>query len=261
MLYEKLFAKLERVRWNMETDIDWQAVQPEKLTDYQKENIRNICLTEVGSLFAAEAFIRDFYDDIDFSSFVSIWYYEEMKHTLVLKRYLAQVGVDISTAEFQHMRMSIPPGDKQTILMIHFLSEHRLAMWYRGISHWLSEPVGKDIFRRIADDELRHANGYFEYMKKDLLESPTNLYKYLRAAAFMLNPKAPSDTHAVTITKTTDLLDEPRYMASLEGALSLDDSKDSTSRRVFALLSALSEQEIKDYKTLSGIVKALKHAA
>jgi demethoxyubiquinone hydroxylase (CLK1/Coq7/Cat5 family) len=261
MLYEKLFTKLERIRWNMETDIPWEQVKPHCLTEYQKESIRNICLTEVGSLFAAEAFIRDFYDDIDFSCFVSIWYYEEMKHTLVLKRYLSAVGVQVADSEFQHMRMSIPPSDKQTILMIHFLSEHRLAMWYRGISHWLSEPVGKEIFRRIADDELRHANSYFEYIKKDLLECPTNLYRYLRAAAFMLNPKAPNDTHAVTITKTTDMLEEPHYMSQLEGALGLEASKTSTSRRVFALLSALSQDEIKDYKTLSRLVKQLKQTA
>ncbi len=261
MLYEKLFSKLEKVRWNLEEDIAWDQIQPDKLTPYQKENIRNICKTEMGSLFAAEAFIRDFYDDIDFSCFVSIWYYEEMKHCLTLKKYLSHVGIDIAESELQQIRMSIPPSDKQTILMIHFLSEHRLAMWYRGISHWLSEPVGKDIFHRIADDELRHANGYFEYMMKDLKQSPKSLYNYLRAATFMLNPKAPADTHAVTLTKTTDLLEDPHYMINLQSELQLEDSTASTNRRIYALLSALSDEEIKDYRSLSQAVKRLKHAA
>ena len=138
---------------------------------------------------------------------------------------MSHVGVNIAENELQQIRMSIPPNDKQAILMIHFLSEHRLAMWCNGVSKWLSESVGKDIFRRIAEDELRHANSYFEYIKKDLRQTPTHIYKYLRAAAFMMNPKAPVDTHAVTITKTTDLLDDPHYIAGLDDLPALEAEK------------------------------------
>ena len=261
MLYEKLFTRLEKIRWSLETDIDWDAIQPELLSDYQKESIANICKTEMGALFAAEAFIRDFYDDIDFSCFVSIWYYEEMKHCLALKKYLSHVGVEIADDELQQIRMSIPPNDKQAILMIHFLSEHRLAMWYNGFGNWLAEPVGKDLFKRIAEDELRHANGYFEYIKKDLKQTPSNIYKYLRAAAFMLNPKAPVDTHAVTITKTTDLLKEPHYIVDLDELLGLEDEKAITNKRIFSLISVLSAEKIDNYKDLFKAVRRHKPAA
>ena len=37
-------------------------------------------------------FLRDFYADIDFCSFVSIWFYEEMKHHLTLRKYLEHCG-------------------------------------------------------------------------------------------------------------------------------------------------------------------------
>lgn len=260
MLYDTLFNKYERIRWNLGTDIDWDGIRQDKLTPFQKDTLRLICMTELGALFATEAFIRDFYNDIDFSCFVSIWYYEEMKHCLVLKRYLSEIGIEINEDELQHLRMTIPPGDRETILMIHFLSEHRLAMWYRGIAEWLEEPVIKDIFYRIANDELRHANGYFEYMKKDLAKSPAGLYGYLRAAKLMLNPKAPVDTHAVTLTGTTDLLDEPHYMLGVEANLKLDNSRPATERRVFALLSALAGQRITDYESLSALTRELKQA-
>ena len=47
----------------------------------------------------------------------------------------------------------------------------------------------------------------------------------------------------------------------LEAEIGLGDSLSSTARRVFALLSALSGKEIRDYASLSGVVKTLKNAA
>ncbi len=261
MLYEKLFSKLEKVRWSLEDDVQWKDINPEAVTPQQRETIRNICKTEVGSLFAAEAFIRDFYDDIDFSCFVSVWYYEEMKHCLVLKKYLKHLGIEIPEHELQSMRMSIPPSNKETILMIHFLSEHRLSMWYRGVSMWLKESVGQDIFDKIAADEVRHGQGYFEYIKKDLKQSPQNLVNYLRSALFMLSPKAPSDIHAVTITKTTDLLEDPHYITYLNDELSSDESRDATNSRIYKLLSMLAQEDIGSYKELSSLVRNLKRSA
>src|ERR1700736_3765505 len=91
-LYPQLFDRLERARWELRTHIDFDAIQRDKLTDQWIKDLRQICLTELSALYATEMFLRDFYTDIDFCSFVSIWFYEEMKHHMVLRKYLEQCG-------------------------------------------------------------------------------------------------------------------------------------------------------------------------
>lgn len=260
MLYEKFFSKLEKVRWNLEQDIAWNTINASLITDEQKELIRNVCMTEIGALFAAESFIRDFYDDIDFSCFVSVWYYEEMKHFMVLKKYLSCVGVEITEEELQHLRMSIPESSQEAILMIHFLSEHLLASWYHGISDWLKEAVGKDIFLRIAADEVRHGQSYFEFIQKSLVKKPESLVKYLQAAMFMLNPRS-LGKHAVTLTKTTDRLTNPGFTQFIEGVLVTPEKKQATTKRIYSLLSLLVGESVQNYEELSQFVKRLKKRA
>lgn len=258
MLYEKHFSRLEKLRWRLDEDIDWNAINPALLSDRQVELITHICKTEIGSLYAAEAFLRDFYDDIDFSCFVSIWYYEEMKHFMVLKKYLMHLGVEIPTEELQPLRMTIPESTQESILMIHFLSEHKLAAWYQTMSDWLDEPVAKDMFKKIAADEIRHGQAYFDFIQRDIEIRPERLLRYLKTALFMLSPKAPSDMHAVTLTGTTDRLDEPGYVQFIQDTLVTEEKKEATVKRMYGLLSLLANTTVTSYADLSAHVKTLK---
>ena len=258
MLYEKHYTKLEKLRWRLDEDIAWDAIQPDLLSDKQKDVIRNICMTEIGALYAAEAFLRDFNNNIDFSCFISVWYYEEMKHFMVLKQYLSHIGIEISEPELQHLRMTIPESNQETILMVHFLSEHQLASWYQCMCDWLDEPVAKDIFTRISADEIRHGQAYFDFIQKDLSEHPERMVKYLRAAMFMLSPKAPRDMHAVTLTQTTHRLDDPEYILFIEDTIVPPEKRVATAKRIYSLLSQLANQPIADYAALSCLVGELK---
>lgn len=88
MLYPELFAQLEKARWNMADDIPWEQFDADLLTDEQAETIKMNAITEWAALPATEMFLRDNRDDSDFSAFMSIWFYEEQKHALVLMEYL-----------------------------------------------------------------------------------------------------------------------------------------------------------------------------
>ena len=88
MLYPELFKQLEAVRWNMATDIAWDSFDPAKLTDDQAQTIKMNAITEWAALPATEMFLRDNRDDSDFSAFMSVWFFEEQKHSLVLMEYL-----------------------------------------------------------------------------------------------------------------------------------------------------------------------------
>src|ERR1700730_660686 len=92
MLYDDMFIRLERARWTLNTEIPFDDIDSSLLSPQWISDLRNICLTELSALYATEMFLRDFYADIDFCSFVSIWFYEEMKHYLTLLRYLEHLG-------------------------------------------------------------------------------------------------------------------------------------------------------------------------
>jgi hypothetical protein len=168
MLYNDLFADLEKSRWNMATDIPWATFEADKLTDEQAITIKMNAITEWSALPATEMFLRDNQDDSDFSAFMSIWFYEEQKHSLVLMEYLKRFRPELvpTEAELHAVRFPFDPAPALETLMLHFCGEIRLTQWYRRASEWHTEPVIKKIYETISKDEARHAGAYMRYMKR-----------------------------------------------------------------------------------------------
>ncbi|MDB5854970.1 MAG: hypothetical protein JWR22_3011 [Herminiimonas sp.] len=172
MLYPELFKSLEQVRWNMETDIPWDQFDPSKLTDEQARTIKMNAITEWSALPATEMFLRDNRGDSDFSAFMSVWFFEEQKHSLVLMEYLRRFRPDFlpSEEELDNVRFEFDPAPALETLMLHFCGEIRLNHWYRCAADWHTEPVIKQIYKIISQDEARHGGAYLRYMKKALQE-------------------------------------------------------------------------------------------
>ena len=172
MLYPELFKSLEQVRWNMETDIPWAQFDGSKLTDEQAQTIRMNAITEWSALPATEMFLRDNRGDSDFSAFMSVWFFEEQKHSLVLMEYLRRFRPEFvpTEAELDNVRFEFDPAPPLETLMMHFCGEIRLNHWYRCASDWHTEPVIKQIYKIISQDEARHGGAYLRYMKKALNE-------------------------------------------------------------------------------------------
>ena len=168
MLYPDLFHDLEKSRWNMASDIPWDSFDPSKLSDEQAMTIKMNAITEWSALPATEMFLRDNQDDSDFSAFMSIWFYEEQKHSLVLMDYLHRFRPDLvpTEKELHAVRFQFDPAPAHETLMLHFCGEIRLTQWYRRASAWHTEPVIKKIYETISKDEARHAKAYFQYMKR-----------------------------------------------------------------------------------------------
>jgi hypothetical protein len=72
MLYPELFRAFERVRWDLDKDIDWDRFDASRLTDEQAQTIKMNAITEWAALPATEMFLRDNRHDSDFSAFMSI---------------------------------------------------------------------------------------------------------------------------------------------------------------------------------------------
>src|SRR3546814_2055531 len=172
MLYPELFKSMEAVRWNMASDIPWDDFEASKLSDEQAYTIKMNAITEWAALPATEMFLRDNRDDSDFSAFMSIWFFEEQKHSLALIEYLRRFRPELvpTEDELHNVRFDFDPAPAMETLMLHFCGEIRLNHWYRRAADWHTEPVIKAIYRIISQDEERHAGDYLRYMKRALVQ-------------------------------------------------------------------------------------------
>ena len=172
MLYPELFKSLEAVRWNMDTDVPWGDFDATRLSDEQARTIKMNAITEWSALPATEMFLRDNRHDSDFSAFMSVWFYEEQKHALVLMEYLRRFRPDLvpTEDELHAVRFEFDPAPALETLTLHFCGEIRLNHWYRRAAEWHTEPVIRHIYRLLSQDEARHGGAYLRYMKKYLAE-------------------------------------------------------------------------------------------
>lgn len=172
MLYPELFKSLEAVRWNMDADIPWDKFDASLLSDEQAQTIKMNAITEWAALPATEMFLRDNRGDSDFSAFMSVWFFEEQKHSLVLIEYLRRFRPDMvpTEEELHNVRFEFDPAPALETLMLHFCGEIRLNHWYRCAAQWHTEPVIQDIYETIAQDEARHAGAYLRYMRRALTD-------------------------------------------------------------------------------------------
>jgi len=168
MLYPELFRQFEALRWNLDTDIPWSDFDGDKLSDEQALTVKMNAITEWAALPATEMFLRDNRDDSDFCAFMSVWFYEEQKHSLVLMEYLRRFRPDLlpTEQELHAVRFEFDPAPPLDTLMLHFCGEIRLNHWYRCAARWHTEPVIRHIYETISKDEAHHGGAYLRYMKK-----------------------------------------------------------------------------------------------
>jgi hypothetical protein len=174
MLYPELFRSLERARWRLEEDVPWDRFDPGLLSDEQALTVRMNAITEWSALPATEMFLRDNRHDSDFSAFMSIWFYEEQKHALVLMEYLRRFRPELvpSEPELHAVRFEFDPAPPLETLMLHFCGELRLTRWYRRAAEWHTEPVLKQVYGLISEDEARHGGAYLRYMQRAVAREP-----------------------------------------------------------------------------------------
>jgi hypothetical protein len=168
MLYPELFKQLESVRWDMDKDIPWAQFDGALLSDEQALTVKMNAITEWAALPATEMFLRDNREDSDFSAFMSIWFFEEQKHALVLIEYLRRFRPELAPTEqeLHEVRFEFEPAPALETLMLHFCGEIRLNHWYRRADQWHTEPVIRHIYTQLSQDEARHGGAYLRYMKR-----------------------------------------------------------------------------------------------
>ena len=191
MLYPQLFKSLESVRWTID-DVPWDKFDPAALTDEQAATIRLNAITEWAALPATEMFLRDNRDDSDFCAFMSVWFFEEQRHSLVLMEYLRRFRPELvpTEEELHNVRFEFDPAPPNETLMLHFCGEIRLTQWYRCASEWHTEPVIKEIYQMISRDEARHGGAYLKYMKRAIERTGNEAKRaFARIGVLMTSPR------------------------------------------------------------------------
>lgn len=201
-LYDSLFRRLEKVRWEL-ADIPFEKIDREAVPQDTIDFVRVTCLMEMSSLYATRMFLRDFQHNPDFCQFMSIWYYEEMRHYLVLREYLKVFDAAPDHRELPKYDVELAPAPWPNTLAMHWCGELRLGRWYLRWAEGAEEPVLEQIMRHIAEDEFRHAQCYEEFMHAALQEQPELLVDFINTAKWMLmNPRG--DKHPTTMAEANE---------------------------------------------------------
>jgi hypothetical protein len=196
-LYDRMFRRLEKVRWDL-ADIQFDRVDKTRVQAETLVFLRVNCLMELSSLYAVRMFLRDFRELPDFCQFMSIWYYEEMKHYLVLREYLKLWGQEPEVERLGEFDTELTPAPWPPTLALHYCGELRLGMWYHRWSREADEPVLSQIYKLIGDDEFRHAGCYKEFMEQAVADHPEVLLDMMQSCKWMLfNPTG--DKHPTTM--------------------------------------------------------------
>jgi hypothetical protein len=86
---------------------------------------------------------------------------------------------------------------------MHWCGELRLGRWYLQWSKEAPEPVLKQVYKLIAEDEFRHAQAYEEFMERALEKDPSVMLPFANATKWMLvNPQG--DKHPTTFAEGSE---------------------------------------------------------
>ncbi len=275
MLYPELFRQFESVRWTLESDVPWHEYAAARLTDDQARTVKMNAITEWAALPATEMFLRDNHGDSDFCAFMSIWFYEEQKHALVLMEYLRRFRPELvpSEDELHAVRFAFDPAPALETLMLHFCGEVRLNHWYRRASEWHTEPVIKRIYELIARDEARHGGAYLRFMKRAIERSGNEAKRaFAKIGVLMASPRRagkplhPTNLHVNQMLFPNDTvqsrLPDPAWLERwLDEQIAFDASWE---KRVIGMilhnLGSLFEQTFESVQQLNRFRKSLAHA-
>jgi hypothetical protein len=166
LLHYQLFAEAERARWRME-DLPWASLDRSKVTESLVSVVRQIALAELTTYAATRRFLQEFSDDIDFTQWMSVWFYEETKHPHALIRWLREVGEVFSGGEMVRGRITAPfMKSRFGMLVTNVISEVHASATYVALIRTSEEPLLKEIARTLAGDEARHASGFLAYARR-----------------------------------------------------------------------------------------------
>jgi ferredoxin/rubrerythrin len=171
-LFTDLATGSERVRWTLDA-VPWHELDVAQASPALCIVVREMAFSENATYSATQRFLEAFCDDVDFSRWVAVWFYEETRHPYVLTEWLRRVGEGLPAEFVSKGRVSTPFMRSLTgTLVTNVISEITAAQAYRRLGARSPEPLLRQLAVRIAGDEARHAASFFRFGRKRLEEAP-----------------------------------------------------------------------------------------
>lgn len=170
-LHPQLIEVAEGVRWKI-TELPWPSFDASKLHPTLLAVAREMAFSEQTTFSATQRFMQAFSDDADFSQWISVWFYEETRHPMVLLRWLERAG-EKPDADFVAKGRVSQPFMKSRIgtLVTNVISELFASEAYLGMAEGSPEPLLAAITQRICADEARHGASFFAFARRALRRS------------------------------------------------------------------------------------------
>lgn len=181
MIYADYLSTAESQRWNLDTDIDWDEVDPQLALSQPAllRRVRDSALIEsFFPIFTCRA-MEVLSDDIAATAVFSIQLYESYKHFHVFNQYLHRVGYEpIDDEELREIRRrnhGLRYEDGTRLLTRYMMSEHFAAFHFMKDAKIAREPVLRHILKLVGRDELRHTQFAYDLLalriQRDAAES------------------------------------------------------------------------------------------
>lgn len=196
-----IYQQHAKVRWEL-SDIPWGELQPAAVRDPEIRIARALAFGESNAIAALHLFLNETQDDYDFSAYASLWSFEEIRHHYAFRTWLERIGQPIDDAKVNAMREAYPNGiTHASTIATNLISELSLTHVYGFFAQHLIEPVLKDIFRRLSQDEARHAADFRFYLRRRLERHPDEMASVLETLyVYLSDPERPIK-HPVDIFK------------------------------------------------------------
>jgi rubrerythrin len=178
--------------WTLE-DIPWESFDRSKLDPEIVKLVKAASLVEYNGAAYAHHLCRIFADDRDFQENARRWGAEEIQHGNALRRWaeLADPNFDFETA-FQRFQTGFRVdfdcdvsrrGSRSGEMVARCMVEVGTSSYYTALRDAVTEPVIKEICRRIAADEIRHYKLFYENLIRCLEREHIGFWRRLRVAA------------------------------------------------------------------------------
>jgi hypothetical protein len=198
-----IYQQHAKVRWEL-SDIPWDELQPATVREEEIRIARALAFGESNAIAALHLFLNETQDDYDFSAYASLWSFEEIRHHYAFRTWLERVGQPVDDAKVNAMREAYPNGiTHAATIATNLISELSLTHVYSFFAQNLTEPVLKDIFKRLSQDEARHAADFRFYLQRRLKRHPGELASVLETLyVYLSDPERPIK-HPVDIFKSS----------------------------------------------------------
>ena len=188
MIYADYLSTAEMQRWNLDTDIAWDDVEPQLALGQPEllKRVRDSALIEsFFPIFTCRA-MDCLWDDVAATSVFSIQLYESYKHFHVFNQYLQRVGFDpIEDEEIASIRRrnrDLRYEDGTGLLTRYMMSEHFAAFHFMKDAKLAHEPVLRRILMLVGRDELRHTQFAYDLLALRIQRRPSESAKVHEAA-------------------------------------------------------------------------------